>query len=90
MFEVEEHMPKALAGFGMGRTGKIAQDMSVWFKNTMLTNGNKYIHLKKFKRELLRKIPNPGELEQTVKAMEDSGYIEVKDGVVFPKALEHI
>jgi len=46
--------------------------------------------LKKFKRELLRKIPNPGELEQTVKAMEDSGYIEVKDGVVFPKALEHI
>ena len=40
--------------------------------------------LKLFKRELLRKIANPGELEQTIKAMEDSGYIKVEGNVVFP------
>ena len=37
-----------------------------------------------FKRELLRRTLAPGESEQTVRAMEEAGYIQVKDGLVFP------
>tara|TARA_R100001443_G_scaffold30758_3_gene44637 strand:+ start:4144 stop:5409 length:1266 start_codon:yes stop_codon:yes gene_type:complete len=84
MFAAEKQMPKALEGFGMGRTGRIAHDMVTWLHGTLFNNGRSHMLLKLFKRELLRKIPNPGELEQTIKAMEDSGYIKVEGNVVFP------
>ena len=78
MRDMEKHMPKALEGFGMGRTGKIAYDMTVWLNDTLFANGRSHLLIKHFKRELLRKIPNPGELTQTIQAMEDSGYIKVE------------
>ena len=84
MFAAEKQMPKALEGFGMGRTGRIAHDMVTWLHGTLFNNGRNHMLLKLFKRELLRKIPNPGELEQTIKAMEDSGYLKVEGNVVFP------
>jgi hypothetical protein len=84
MFAAEEQMPKALEGFGMGRTGRIAHDMVTWLHGTLFNNGRSHMLLKLFKRELLRKIPNPGELEQTIKAMEESGYIKLEGNVVFP------
>jgi len=84
MFAAEKQMPKALEGFGMGRTGRIAHDMVTWLHGTLFNNGRSHMLLKLFKRELLRKIPNPGELEQTIKAMEDSGYLKVEGNVVFP------
>jgi hypothetical protein len=84
MFEVEEAMPRALAGFGMARAGKLAQDMAVWTKETMLNTERNFISLRHFKRELLRRTLAPGESEQTVRAMEEAGYIQVKDGLVFP------
>tara|TARA_R110000765_G_scaffold160374_1_gene264574 strand:+ start:731 stop:1996 length:1266 start_codon:yes stop_codon:yes gene_type:complete len=84
MFAAEKQMPKALEGFGMGRTGRIAHDMLTWLHGTLFNNGRSHMLLKLFKRELLRKIPNPGELEQTIRAMEDSGYIKVEGNVVFP------
>jgi len=84
MFAAEKQMPKALEGFGMGRTGRIAHDMVTWLHGTLFNNNRSHMLLKLFKRELLRKIPNPGELEQTIKAMEDSGYIKVEGNVVFP------
>ena len=84
LFAAEKQMPKALEGFGMGRTGRIAHDMVTWLHGTLFNNGRSHMLLKLFKRELLRKIPNPGELEQAIKAMEDSGYIEVEGNVVFP------
>ena len=84
LFAAEKQMPKALEGFGMGRTGRIAHDMVTWLHGTLFNNGRSHMLLKLFKRELLRKIPNPGELEQTIKAMEDSGYIKVEGNVVFP------
>ena len=84
LFAAEKQMPKALEGFGMGRTGRIARDMVTWLHGTLFNNGRSHMLLKLFKRELLRKIPNPGELEQTIKAMEDSGYIKVEGNVVFP------
>ena len=84
MFAAEKQMPKALEGFGMGRTGRIAHDMVTWLHGTLFNNGRSHMLLKLSKRELLRKIPNPGELEQTIKAMEDSGYIKVEGNVVFP------
>ena len=87
MFEVEENMPKALAGFGMARAGKLAQDMAVWTKETMLNTERNFVSLRHFKRELLRRTLAPGESEQTVKAMEEAGYIQVKDGLVFPMKL---
>jgi len=87
MFEVEEAMPRALAGFGMARAGKLAQDMAVWSKETMANSKQGYIHLRHFKRELLRRTLAPGESEQTVKAMEEAGYIKVQDGLVFPVKL---
>jgi hypothetical protein len=34
--------------------------------------------------EVLRKIANPGELEQTIRAMVESGYIKVEGNMVFP------
>ena len=84
MFDAEAAMPKALEGFGMGRTGRIAHDMVTWLHGTLFNNGRSHMLLKLFKRELLRKVPNPGELEQTIKAMEDSGYIKVEGNIVFP------
>jgi len=84
MFAAEKQMPKALEGFGMGRTGRIAHDMVTWLHGTLFNNGRSHMLLKLFKRELLRKIPNPGELEQTIKAMEESGYIKLEGNVVFP------
>jgi hypothetical protein len=84
MRDMEKHMPKALEGFGMGRTGKIAYDMTVWLNDTLFANGRSHLLIKHFKRELLRKIPNPGELTQTIQAMEDSGYIKVEGNLVFP------
>ena len=84
LFAAEKQMPKALEGVGMGRTGRIAHDMVTWLHGTLFNNGRSHMLLKLFKRELLRKIPNPGELEQTIKAMEDSGYIKVEGNVVFP------
>ena len=84
MFAAEKQMPKALEGFGMGRTGRIAHDMVTWLNGTLFNNGRSHMLMKLFKRELLRKVPNPGELEQTIRAMEDSGYIKVEVNVVFP------
>ena len=84
MFAAEKQMPKALGGFGMGRTGRIAHDMVTWLNGTLFNNGRSHMLMKLFKRELLRKVPNPGELEQTIRAMEDSGYIKVEGNVVFP------
>ena len=83
MFEMEQHMPKALEGFGMARTGRIAHDMRVWLDAT-LAGKKTHLNLRAFKRELLRKIPNPGELEQTIRAMEDAGYIKVDGNLIFP------
>ena len=83
MFDMEQNMPKALEGFGMARTGRIAHDMRVWLDAT-LAGKKTHISMRAFKRELLRKIPNPGELDQTIRAMEDSGYIKVEGNLVFP------
>ena len=73
MFDMEQNMPKALEGFGMAKTGRIAHDMKVWLDATLSTSGKNHMQLRFFKRELLRKIQNPGELDQTIKAMQESG-----------------
>ena len=85
MFEMEQNMPKALEGFGMAKTGRIAHDMKVWLDATLSTSGKNHMQLRFFKRELLRKIQNPGELDQTIKAMQDSGYIKLEGSLIFPK-----
>ena len=83
MFDMEKNMPKALEGFGMARTGRIAHDMRVWLESTMALNKKGHVPLRVFKREVLRKIANPGELDQTIKAMVDSGYIKLEGNLVF-------
>jgi hypothetical protein len=80
----EKSMPKALEGFGMARTGRIAHDMKVWLESTMALKKRGHVNLRAFKREVLRKIANPGELDQTIRAMADSGYIKVEGNIVFP------
>ena len=85
MFAMEQNMPKALEGFGMAKTGRIAHDMKVWLDATLLSSGKNHMQLRFFKRELLRKIQNPGELDQTIKAMQDSGYIKLEGNLIFPK-----
>ena len=85
MFDMEKYMPKALEGFGMAKTGRIAHDMKVWLDATLLAGGRNHMQLRFFKRELLRKIQNPGELDQTIKAMQDSGYIKLEGNLIFPK-----
>ena len=67
----------------MARTGRIAHDMGVWLDATMALNKRQHVTLRAFKRELLRKIPNPGELDQTIRAMQDSGYIKMEGNLVF-------
>jgi hypothetical protein len=84
MFEMEQGMPKALEGFGMARTGRIAHDMIAWLRTTMSLKKRGHVNLRAFKRELLRKISNPGELDQTIRALVDSGYIKVDGNIVFP------
>ena len=84
MFEMEQSMPKALEGFGMARTGRIAHDMIAWLRTTMSLKKRGHVNLRAFKRELLRKISNPGELDQTIRALVDSGYIKVDGNIVFP------
>ena len=85
MFDMEQNMPKALEGFGMAKTGRIAHDMKVGLDATLSTSGKNHMQLRFFKRELLRKIQNPGELDQTIKAMQDSGYIKLEGNLIFPK-----
>jgi hypothetical protein len=85
MFDMEKDMPKALEGFGMAKTGRIAHDMKVWLDATLAASGKNHMQLRFFKRELLRKIQNPGELDQTIKAMQDSGYIKLEGNLIFPK-----
>ena len=84
MFEMEQSMPRALEGFGMARTGRIVHDMRVWLESTMALKKRRHVRLGVFKREVLRKIANPGELDQTIRAMVDSGYIKVEGNIVFP------
>ena len=84
MFDMEENMPKALEGFGMARTGRIVHDMKTWMEATMALKKRRHVRLGFFKKELLRKIANPGELDQTIRAMMDSGYIKVEGNLVFP------
>jgi hypothetical protein len=54
MFDMEQNMPKALEGFGMARTGRIAHDMRVWLDAT-LAGKKTHINIRAFKRELLPK-----------------------------------
>jgi len=84
MFDMEQNMPKALEGFGMARTGRIVHDMVVWLEATMASKKRRYVRLGTFRKEVLRKIANPGELEQTIRAMVESGYIKVEGNMVFP------
>tara|TARA_R100000687_G_scaffold62219_1_gene50254 strand:- start:428 stop:727 length:300 start_codon:yes stop_codon:yes gene_type:complete len=84
MFEMEKSMPKALEGFGMARTGRIIHDMKVWLESTMALKKRRHVRLGAFKKEVIRKIANPGELDQTIRAMIDSGYIKVEGNMVFP------
>ena len=84
MFDMEQNMPKALEGFGMARTGRIVHDMVVWLEATMASKKRRYVRIGQFRQEVLRKIANPGELEQTIRAMVESGYIKVEGNMVFP------
>jgi len=84
MFDMEKNMPKALEGFGMARTGRIVHDMKMWLESTMALKKKRYVSIREFKKEVVRKIANPGELDQTIRAMADSGYIKVEDNMVFP------
>ena len=83
MFDVEKNMPKALEGFGMSKTGKIAHDMKGWLETTVFNNNRSHVRLKLFKRQLLNKTMAPGEITQYIQAMEDSGYIRVESELVF-------
>jgi hypothetical protein len=85
MFEMEQNMPKALEGFGMARTGRIVHDMKVWLDSTTALKKTKFVTHTAFRKEVLRKIANPGELDQTIKAMLDSGYIRMEGNLIFPK-----
>jgi hypothetical protein len=84
MFDMEHNMPKALEGFGMARTGKIVHDMKAWMETTMALKKRRYIRLGQFRKEVINKIANPGEMDQTIRAMVDSGYIKVEGNMVFP------
>jgi len=84
MFDVEKNMPKALEGFGMSKTGKIAHDMKGWLETTVFNNNRSHVRLKLFKRQLLNKTMAPGEITQYIQAMEDSGYIKLEGNLVFP------
>ena len=84
MFDMEQNMPKALEGFGMARTGRIVHDMVVWLEATIALKKRRYVRIGQFRKEVLRKIANPGELEQTIRAMVESGYIKVEGNMVFP------
>ena len=55
MFDMEKNMPKALEGFGMSKTGKIAHDMKDWLETTVFNNNRSHVRLKLFKRQLLNK-----------------------------------
>jgi len=83
MFDMEKSMPKALEGFGMSKTGRIAHNMKDWLETTVFNNNRSHVRLKLFKRQLLTKIMSPGEIPQYIQAMEDSGYIRVESELVF-------
>ena len=50
----------------------------------MALKKRRHVRLGAFKKEVIRKIANPGELDQTIRAMIDSGYIKVEGNMVFP------
>ena len=84
MFETEKKMPEALAHFGVGKAGRLAVDMQEFLEYITTTQSRFGIPLSKFRQEALRKVSTPNEVEQMVKAMEDSGLISIEGGVVIP------
>jgi hypothetical protein len=58
--------------------------MKAWMETTMALKKRRYIRLGQFRKEVINKIANPGEMDQTIRAMVDSGYIKVEGNMVFP------
>ena len=84
MFKTEVDMPKALSQFGIGKAGRIAFDMHDFLEHLVTSTKSFGIPMPLFRRELLRKVSTPGEVEQTIVAMTDAGLIEVQGRLVVP------
>ena len=84
MFKTEADMPKALSQFGIGKAGRIAFDMHDFLDHLVTSTKSFGIPMPLFRRELLRKVSTPGEVEQTIVAMTDAGLIEVQGKLVVP------
>lgn len=80
LHEAEAQMPKALAGFGMSRVGKMAEDLHTTLRTKIGKGG---IMLPQFKREILRRVATPSEVEGVLSAMIGSGMISVSDDKVY-------
>jgi hypothetical protein len=86
LFEIEKLMPTVLANFGTGKVGKIAVNLEMFLDEIMKKNPKRLgIPVTMFRREVMRRVSTAAEVEQVVRAMVDSGMIDLEDNIVIPK-----
>ena len=91
LLSAESDMPEVLRHFGMSRTGMIAIDLQqVLNKIVTTTKGVDGIPITKFRREILKRVSTPGEVEQTLKAMVEAGMIRQDGDAIYPSNSLHV
>lgn len=80
----EEHMPKALQLFGVGKAGQVAFNLEQFVQEVWKTS-RKGMATSAFRKEIMKRVATAGEVEQTFKAMVDAGMVLHIGDVIYPK-----
>lgn len=75
LLEAETQMPKILRRFGLGRAGRTADELYQYLLRFLQGRPKASVPIIEFKREIMRRVATPGEVEQTYQAMLASGLI---------------
>ena len=81
LLDAEAHMPKALRGFGAGRVETTVIEVDKYIRS--LLNGREGgVPAMKVRRQLLKVVATPQEVEATLTAMDKGGMIEMNDNMI--------
>lgn len=86
LMQAEEKMPAALALFGQKQAGRVSSDLTVHLRDALIEGGKRGMPITNFKREIMRRVNTPAEIEATFKAMQEAGLIKVEGNMVCLKS----
>ena len=82
LLAAEASMPAALALFGQKQAGRVSADLTAHLRETLIEGGKRAMSVTNFKREIMRRVNTPAEIEATFRAMQDAGIIKIEGGKV--------